>query len=95
MSEQDASDPSGAPSPEPVSRGEAAWTTGQGIGFLVALPGWIAIGLAVAVFVVSLTATDISEIGEYSLFVVGVTLGAGGLGLAIPGGIVFNRCKRR
>ncbi len=95
MSEQNASDHSAAPSPETALRGEASWTTGQGIGFLVALPGWIAIGLAVAVFVISLTATDISEIGEYSLFVVGVTLGAGGLGLAIPGGIVFSKCKRR
>ena len=79
---------------ESKSRGEADWTTGQGIGFLVSLPGWIAVGLAIAAFVASAIGTITSEFGDTSLFVLGLSLGAGGLVCAIPGTIVFNKCKR-
>ena len=95
MTEQSADFPSRAVSAESTSRGEADWTTGQGIGFLVSLPGWIAVGLAIVAFVVSATGTTTSEIGDASLFVVGLALGLGGLVCAIPGTIVFNKCKRR
>lgn len=80
---------------EPVSRSEADWTTGQGIGFLVSLPGWIAVGLAIVAFVLSAAGTTTSEIGDASFFVVGLALGLGGLVCAIPGTIVFNKCRRR
>ena len=35
-----------APAYPPTGSREPDWTTGQGIGFLVALPGWIIVGLA-------------------------------------------------
>ena len=95
MSEQSATSSHEPLSAESTSRGEADWTTGQGIGFLVSLPGWTAVGLAIVAFVVSAAGTTTSEIGDASLFVVGLALGLGGLVCAIPGTIVFNKCKRR
>ena len=92
MSDQSAYRPS-ATNPLAVSR-EPEWTTGQGIGFLVALPGWILVGLAVlAAFVGAFgTASD----DEFVRLVVGaIVVGGVGLLAAVPGTIVFGKCKRR
>lgn len=74
----------GPPSAEGRSR-EPDWTTGQGIGFLVALPGC----LLALVGLIGLMVADGSP-GNY-IFGSGFALGAIG---AIPGTIVFTKCKR-
>ena len=73
------------------------WTTGQGIGFLVALPGWIIfLGGLIAARVVSEQETswgaepNLFDGNSLYLFVTGIV----GLLCAIPGTIVFNKCKR-
>ena len=45
MSDRPAYRPS--PAPPRAASSDPDWTTGQGIGFLVALPGWIMVGVAV------------------------------------------------
>ena len=90
------------PEPPPVTRiydaDRPAWTTGQGIGFLVALPGYLSIFLSLLLLV---AADSLSESGTtYDLLGAGLTaFGAvgiiGGLLAAIPGSIVFYKCKRR
>ena len=94
MSDQSPHGP--APGYPPSGSREPDWTTGQGIGFLVALPGWIIVGLAALVGVFGLAAgTSGSEnFGAPELLVlVGPALF--GVVIAIPGTIVFNKCKRR
>ncbi len=70
------------------------WTTGQGIGFLVALPGWIIVGLAALVAVIGVaTSGGGDDVGA----AVGIAMltAVFGVIIAIPGTIVFNKCKRR
>ena len=71
-------------------RDEPEWTTGQGIGFLVALPGWLAvlIGLAGA----GIFASD--EPGLPTASVGLLVAAAAGFITAIPGTVVFHKCKR-
>lgn len=93
------SDPSpyrSAPASPPVASREPHWTTGQGIGFLVALPGWIIVGLAalVGVFVLAAGTAARTSIGTSELFVI-VLMALFGVIVAIPGTIVFNKCRRR
>ena len=95
MPERSVARPLPASPPESTIRGEAEWTTGQGIGFLVALPGWIAVALSIVVFVISATGAATTEISGVSLFGVGVVLVVGGTVSAIPGTIVFDKCKRQ
>ena len=94
MSEQSPLSP--APVYPPSGSREPDWTTGQGIGFLVALPGWIIVGLAVLVGAIGL-AVGTSGSGQFGapelLVIVGMALI--GIITAIPGTIVFNKCKRR
>ncbi len=74
---------------------EPDWTTGQGIGFLVALPGWIIVGLAAAVGLgLAVAAPGFSQLGAPELLAL-VGMALLGVIAAIPGTIVFNKCKRR
>ena len=85
-----------APAYPPSGSREPDWTTGQGIGFLVALPGWMIVGLTalVGVTVVAAGTSGSWNIGAPELLVlVGPALF--GVVIAIPGTIVFNKCKRR
>ena len=84
-----------APASPPVGAREPNWTTGQGIGFLVALPGWIIVGLAGMVAAFSVGGVLGGDSGS-SPFLMGAILAAavGTIG-ALPGTIVFNKCKRR
>ena len=66
------------------------WTTGQGIGFLVALPGTV-----LAIFgIIGLMTLPSVEAADQSLLA-GVSFGTFvfGLVLSIPGFIVFRRCE--
>ena len=86
-----------SPAPAYPSSGsrEPDWTTGQGIGFLVALPGWIIVGLAALVGVIGLAAgTSGAAVGAPELLII-VGMALFGTITAIPGTIVFNKCKRR
>ena len=68
---------------------EPQWTTGQGIGFLVSFSGWLLAGLGLIGAMVS------REFGADG--VVSAAFGASaalGVIAAIPGTIVFNRCRR-
>ena len=78
----------------PVGSREPDWTTGQGIGFLVALPGWIIVGLAALVAVIGVaTSGGGDDVGA----AVGIAMltAVFGVIVAVPGTIVFNKCKRR
>ena len=66
---------------------EPMWTTGQGIGFLVALPGWLLVAIGL------LGAGPASELGGEGV-VIALVAAAFGVLIAIPGTIVFNKCKR-
>ena len=91
MPDQTAYRPS--PADQPAVSCEPDWTTGQGIGFLVALPGWIMFGLAVLAGLVGAFGTFTDE--EFVQLVVGaIVVGAVGLLAALPGTIVFSKCKR-
>ena len=70
---------------------EPKWTTGQGIGFLVSLTGWI-LGAA-ALIGVMVTATEGGNDEELTA-IFGLLAGLGVVS-AIPGTIVFHKCKRR
>ncbi len=85
-----------APADPPVASREPDWTTGQGIGFLVALPGWIIVGLAALTSVIGIGVAA-SDSGEGVGAVVGIAILTAVFGtiVAIPGTIVFNKCKRR
>lgn len=77
------------PSPDNATPNEPQWTTGQGIGFLVSLGGWLIgglglVGLAVGVY---------AELDGSVLAALGASTGIGVI-LAIPGTVVFNKCKR-
>lgn len=69
-------------------RGEPEWTTGQALGFLVALPGWVMvptslIGLAIA-----------AGYGSGIAMAVCAASSVLSIALAIPGTIVMNKCER-
>ena len=76
----------------PVSQ-QPSWTTGQGIGFLVMLPGLIVIVAAVVAMLVTVWAvTDDDDMLTALAACAGVlTLG---LLAAVPGMIVFFKCRR-
>ena len=75
-------------SPSSQAPSEPKWTTGQGIGFLVALSGWIlaVLGLVGVMF-------SAGEADDQVVAILGLLAGLGVLS-AIPGTIVFNKCKR-
>ena len=92
MSDQSPHSP--APAYPPVGSREPDWTTGQGIGFLVALPGRIIVGLAALVAVIGVaTSGGGDDVGA----AVGIAMltAVFGVIVAVPGTIVFNKCKRR
>ena len=70
------------------------WTTGQGIGFLVALPGWILLGLSMLAALVGLLVSNSTDAGP-AILAAGMGSAVFGMIVAIPGTIVFNKCKRR
>lgn len=71
---------------------EPRWTTGQGIGFLVAAPGLVAFGVTVVLgMIYNLTNHRMSDETAESLIV----LMLGGLGWGVMGWIVFYNCGRR
>ncbi|MDE0664822.1 MAG: MotA/TolQ/ExbB proton channel family protein [Acidobacteria bacterium] len=83
-----------APAYPPVGSREPHWTTGPGIGFLVAVPGWTIVGLAALTAVIGVaTSGGGDDVGA----AVGVAMltAVFGIIVAIPGTIVFNKCKRR
>ena len=84
------------PADPPVGSREPDWTIGQGIGFLVALPGWIMVGFAALVGVIGLAAgsSGTGQVGAPELLII-VVVALFGVTIAIPGTIVFNKCKRR
>ena len=68
---------------------EPEWTTGQGIGFLVSFVGWLLAFLGlVGVIISGNLEADGAVIAVFGSFI--------GLGVisAIPGTVVFNKCKR-
>ena len=85
-----------APAYSPVDSREPNWTTGQGIGFLVALPGWILVGMGAIAAAISIPMNVSGETaGGVSLVGVAVVTCLVGFIGALPGTIVFNKCKRR
>ena len=83
------------PADPPAASREPDWTTGQGIGFLVALPGWIIFGFAALAGVIGLAAgSGAGQAGAPELLII-VVVALFGVTIAIPGTIVFNKCKRR
>ena len=84
-----------APAYPPVDSREPDWTTGQGIGFLVALPGWIIFGLAGVVAAFSVGGVVGGDSESSAVLVGALLVAAFGVITAIPGTIVFNKCKRR
>jgi len=77
------------PSSDNTAPNEPQWTTGQGIGFLVSLGGWLIGGLG-------LIGLGVGVYAELDGSVLAVLAGSTGIGmiLAIPGTVVFNKCKR-
>ena len=84
------------PADPPAASREPDWTTGQGLGFLVALPGWIIVGFAALAGVIGLAAgsSGTGQVGAPELLII-VVVALFGVTIAIPGTIVFNKCKRR
>ena len=76
----------------PPERRPPRWTTGQGIGFLTALPGLL---LITAAGIVVIAAADLS--GEDADVAQGAYAVMGTLGvlLALPGVVVFFMCRTR
>ena len=70
---------------------EPKWTTGQGIGFLVSLCGW----LIAAAGLIGLMITAPAGAGDDELVPIFGLLAGLGVISAIPGTIVFHKCKRR
>lgn len=89
MSDQSAYRP--VPADPPVGSSEPDWTTGQGIGFLVALPGWMLVPLGLMGAIVASSFAG----GDRALSLISLGVAVGGLILAVPGTIVFMKCKRR
>ena len=87
----DPSPHSPAPAYPPSGSRGPDWTTGQGIGFLVALPGWILVPLGVIGAIVASSFAG----GDRALSLISLGVAIGGLILAVPGTIVFTKCKRR
>ena len=83
MSDQSPHSP--APAYPPSGSREPDWTTGQGIGFLVALPGWIIFGLVALVGVIGLAAgtADTEQFGAPELVIV-VLMALFGVVIAVP-----------
>ena len=77
------------PSPNSTIPNEPQWTTGQGIGFLVSLGGWLICGLGL----VGLAVGVYAELDGSVLTALAASTGIGAI-LAIPGTVVFNKCKR-
>ena len=76
-------------SPSSQASSEPEWTTGQGIGFLVSLTGWlIAAGGLIGVMI-----TAGWHDGEFIAYF--AVLAGLGLVSAIPGTTVFKKCRRR
>ena len=71
-------------------RDEPEWTTGQGIGFLASLSGWL---LAAAALIGGLVTASESGGDEQFTAAFGL-LAALGVVAAIPGTVVFHKCKR-
>ena len=72
---------------------EPEWTTGQGVGFLVAMPGWITVVFtACGAFQAAFASAD-----NAPPFSAGTFLAAGGVALiaAILGTVVYVNCGRR
>ena len=77
-------------SPEAQPSKEPQWTTGQGIGFLVAFSGWM---LAAFSFIADVAVVGFMEVDEDIVPVAfGLLTGLGAVS-AIPGTIVFHKCK--
>ena len=70
---------------------EPQWTTGQGIGFLVAFSGWM---LAAFSFIADVVIVGFMEVDEDIIPVAFGLLTGLGVVSAIPGTVVFNKCKR-
>ena len=68
---------------------EPEWTTGQGIGFLVSLTGWILAAAALIGVMITAGWHD----GEFIAYF--AVLAGLGLLAAIPGTTVFKKCRRR
>ena len=77
-------------SPGSQSPTEPEWTTGQGIGFLVSFVGWLLAFLGLVGVIIS---DYIGDDGQ-TVTIFGSSVGLGVLS-AIPGTVVFNKCKRR
>ena len=85
-----------APVYPPSGSREPDWTTGQGIGFLVALPGWILVGMGAIAAAISIPLNVSGETASgLSVVSVAVVTCLVGFIWALPGTIVFNKCKRR
>ena len=67
---------------------EPKWTTGQGIGFLVSLSGWI-LGAGGLIGVIATAGEADGELVALCGLLAGL-----GIVSAIPGTIVFHKCKR-
>ena len=93
--------PAYRPSPDypPSDPREPDWTTGQGIGFLVALPRWILVGLVLPAAIVGLAVSDTAANSRTNsaeaLLGTSLLMALFGVIIAIPGTVVFNKCKRR
>lgn len=79
--------------PDPDESTEPRWTTGQGLGFLVMLPGLIVTALGLTAMLVSAFAIE-----DRDDMLIGIASGGGvvflGLIAAIPGLVVFTRCAK-
>ena len=84
-----------APAYPPSGSREPDWTTGQGIGFLVALPGWIIVGLAGVVAAFSVGGVVGGDNASQPILISAILVMVAGAIFALPGTIVFNKCKRR
>ena len=77
--------------PDIKTTSEPQWTTGQGIGFLVAFSGWM---LAAFSFIADVVIVGFMEVDEDIIPVAFGLLTGLGVVSAIPGTVVFNKCKR-
>ena len=76
-------------SPDRRTPSEPQWTTGQGIGFLVSFTGWLLAFFGLVGVIIS----GNMEADGLVIAVFGSSLGLGVVS-AIPGTVVFNKCKR-
>ena len=73
---------------------EARWTTGQGLGFLVLLPGLIIIAVGVVSMLGASVLVEDREEMRIGIVSGGVVVFLG-LVAAIPGLVVFTNCAKR